>query len=310
LQNDEPEPMSDSPAIGVSAFGVEYFRILNESTGQVDIVSVRDYVRGAVVAEMPASFHPEALKAQAVAAHTFALHNHLRQQSNPDPALMGADFSADPQNRWGYMTQEMAMAFLQPNPEIHWAAITSAVDRVLHYIVEHDDLPILAAYHAMSAGRTEYASNVWVGSAPYLLAVESIGDFLAPNFETTVSVSRQQAQSSISANHPAADLSGDMYSWIRVLERSGSGYVLEADVGGLQLHGRYIREMFGLRSHNFDVQYNGDQLRFAVFGHGHGVGLSQYGADFLARQGYTFDQILMLYYPGTQLRRVRADLSL
>jgi len=290
------------PFAGVST--VSHFQILDERTGEIHIVSLRDYVRGAVVAEMPASFHPEALKAQAVAAHTFALHHHLSQQSRPDPGLRGADFSADPQNRWGYMTEEMAMEFLGPHADEHWARITAAVDSVLHLIVKHDGEPIVAAYHAMSAGRTEYASNVWVGSAPYLIPALSEGDLLAPGFETHETRTADQFRSAILAAHPEVTLSGEPVGWLDILELSSSGYVTGIQVGDTRLHGLDVRRALYLRSHHFDVDYSSGNFTFTVRGYGHGVGLSQRGADFMARQGYAFDEILAHYYPGTGLYQV------
>jgi stage II sporulation protein D len=304
-----PEPPPELPRFGeFSEHGVLSFRILDKSTGRVNEVSVRDFVRGAVVSEMPATFHTEALKAQAVAAHTWALNNHLRQRRSPDPALRGADFAADPSRREGYMTERQAMDFLGPHAQMYWEKITSASDSVLEFIMEHDGQPILAAYHAISAGVTEDSGNVWMQSRPYLQPVQSEGCFLAPNFEVETSFTQARAQNLLRAEHPGIDLSAPPGEWFNVISRSDSGYVTEARVGGLTLHGRDIRAAFGLRSHNFDIRWDGGNFVFTARGHGHGVGLPQYGADFLARQGYTFDEILDRYYSDIVIRRVNFDI--
>lgn len=285
--------------------GVASFRILDESTGEILTVPLREYVRGAVAAEMPASFHTEALKAQAVAAHTYALRSHLEQRKSPDPALRGADFSADPSGMKVYITEETARAFYGDMADVYWSKICEAADSVLGYILEYEDEPIVAAYHAISAGRTEAAENVWIGSAPYLQAVDSPGDLLAPDYETDEFFTAEEARSLLLAEYPAMDLSGDPENWFGPVEYSDSGYITRAEVGGVELHGKDLRRIFDLRSHNMVISPVAGGFSFTVYGYGHGVGLSQYGADFLARQGCTFDEILKTYYTDAALRRVR-----
>jgi stage II sporulation protein D len=298
-----------TPVFGeYSGHGVRFFRILDKSTGRVNEVSVRDFVRGAVVSEMPATFHTEALKAQAVAAHTWALNNRLRQQRSPEPALRGADFAADPGKREVYMTERQAMEFLGPQAQMHWEKIVAASDSVLEYIMEHDGQPILAAYHAMSAGMTECSGNVWVQSRPYLRPTQSEGCFLAPNFEVQTSFTQARVQNLLRAEYPRIDLSAPPGEWFDIVSRSESGYITGVQVGGIMLHGRDIRTLFGLRSHNFDIRRNGQNIVFTTYGHGHGVGLPQYGADFKARQGSTFDEILEYYFSDITIRRVNFDI--
>ena len=301
-ETQDEDTLSDGPSLK----GVSSFRILDESTGEVAVVSVRDYLRGAVAAEMPASFHPEALKAQAVAAHTFALNQHYRQLENPDPALKGADFSADPSNMQIYITEETARAFLGDNADLYWEKICDATDSVMQYVLEYEDEPIVAAYHAMSAGRTEDASNVWTGEAPYLQPSDSEGDLLAPDFETVITLHRDNVEQTLLHSWPGALLPEDPTDWFRYIQRSDSGYITYLEVGGVELHGKDIRTAFDLRSHNIDIEYDSSSgwFTFYVYGYGHGVGLSQYGADFLARQGYTFDEILHNYYTGVTLKEV------
>lgn len=298
------EPQRQVVATPASQRGVDSFLIKDTATGQVNEVSLQDFVRGAVAAEMPVSFHPEALKAQAVAAHTFALHNHLVQEENADSALNGADFEADPSGMKVYITEAQAKAFYGENGDRYWEKICEAADSVLPYVLEYDDEPIVAAYHAISAGQTEDAANVWTGSAPYLQSADSPGDILAPDYETTVTLSTQELRELLLAAYPDLELQEDPGEWFGDETRSESGYVVEIQVGGQTLHGKELRELLGLRSHNFDVLYTDTGFTFDVYGYGHGVGLSQYGADFLARQGKTFDEILDNYYTGAALKMV------
>ena len=287
-----------------NVLGVNYFRILDERTGEIHLVSVRDYVRGVVAAEMPASFHPEALKAQAVAAHTFALRQHMIQQRLPDPALRGADFSADPSGRMGFVTEEVARLIFGYREDEHWQIITDAVDEVLELVLKYDGEPIVAAFHAISAGATEYASNVWVGSAPYLIPAPSPGDLLAPGFESSGSFGADLLQSLVWGQHPYVGFDGDPAGWLEVTERSSSGYVTRVRVGDATLRGIDLRRALSLRSHHFEVDFAQDEFNFIVRGYGHGVGLSQRGAEYMAQQGVGFAEILANYYPGAVLYRL------
>ena len=284
--------------------GVSYFHVLDESTGEIHVVSLRDYVRGAVAAEMPASFHPEALKAQAVAAHTFALHQHMAQRRSPDPALRGADFSADPSNRRGYVTEQVAREIFGINEDENWEKITNAADSVLHLILKYDYEPIVAAYHAMSAGGTEYAGNVWTGSAPYLIPAPSAGDLQAPGFETRESFSADSLRETFWEAYPDIEFEWEPSGWMEVLERSSSGYVTTIRVGDTRLRGIDVRRALYLRSHHFEIEQNNGAFTFTVRGYGHGVGLSQRGADYMARQGAGFEEILANYYTGARLYRI------
>ena len=306
-ETEEPEDIAhvnymQEPAADI---GVAAFKILDESTGKVTEVALRDYVRGAVAAEMPVTFHTEALKAQAVAAHTYALYCYYAQQKMPDPKLKGAAFSADPSNMEVYITEEKARAFYgETYAETYWNKICEAADSVLPYIMVYNEEPIVAAYHAISGGKTEAAENVWNGAAQYLQPADSSGDYLAPNYETSAEFSVQEVKNILSTAYPNIDLSMEASIWFSDIVRSDSGYITSIDVGGTELHGKDIRRLFGLRSHNIDIFHTGESFEFVAYGYGHGVGLSQYGADFLARQGYTFDEILDNYYSEISLKMV------
>jgi stage II sporulation protein D len=281
--------------------GAGSFHILDLATGEVAEVPALDFIRGAVAAEMPASFHPEALKAQAVAAHTQALHNRLIQQTSPDPGLFGADFSASPSEMRGYITEETARAFYGDEADYYWGKICEAADSVANLAMAHGGEPIVAAYHAISAGKTEDAANVWVSGAPYLLSVESEGDPLAPGYESEATFTVDEANDILEAAYPAIDLSHGAAGWFGEPVRSDAGYVTEIEVGGIGMHGKEIRELFDLRSHNFEVSLGEEGFTFHVTGYGHGVGLSQYGADYMAENGAGYAEILAAYYTGAEL---------
>ena len=298
-----PSSISQSTQNTLAALQVpqpEYFSILDRSTGQVEKVAVLDYLYGAVAAELPPGFHLEAMKAQAVASQTYALYC----QEHPSQDLGGADFSADPSNWEGYVTREQMLERYPDLGETYWEKIKNAVDEVASTVLVYQEEPILAAYHSMSAGATEFASNVWNGTVPYLIPVDSVGDTLADQFETSVTFASEQIKGILTEAYPDLTLSGDTRSWFQIISRSPSGYVLTLQAGNLQISGKDLRTLLGLRSTNFTITAQTNSFLFTTKGYGHGVGLSQYGADYMARQGSGYEEILLHYYTGTQLAQV------
>lgn len=274
------------------------FSIFDRSTGQVAQVPVREFLRGAVCAEMPPTFHPEALKAQAVCAHTWACYQQRLQQNAPDPALLGADFSADPQNWEGYVTEDQAKERFGEHFEEYWGAITQAADAVAAQILTDGGEPIPAAYHAISAGATESAENVWGNAVDCLTPVDSAWDEMAPGYSETVTFTADKLRQAI----PALEGQGDPSGWFSIEERSDSGYVTAMTVGEEEWTGLEFREALGLRSSALDIAWEGESCTITTRGYGHGVGLSQYGADYLGRQGTGWQEILRHYYPGAELQ--------
>lgn len=287
---------------GIYTRAPQSFFVLNESTGKVEEMAAEDFVRGAVAAEMPALFHPEALKAQAVAAYSYAVRQALRQRDDPDPALQGADFAADPENLKVCLTEALAREFYGEDFDFYWNKVCDAADQAGRYILLYQGQPAAAAYHAISAGMTEDAAHVWAGEElPYLQAVKSEGDKLAAGYETTVTFTARELRQKLTEELGETTLPENMDRWIVPLEWSPSGYVTLVQVGEQNLTGLELRFLLGLRSSHFTVAQQNGVFTFTVQGYGHGVGLSQNGADYMARQGATFDEILLHYYPGTTL---------
>ena len=281
------------------------FQVLDERTGELFSVSARDYVRGALAAELPPTFHPEALKAQAVAAHTYALNlKRLNAEGLGEERLNGADLSADPLNWKSYTTEAVFRERYGELADAYWKTICDAADSVSAYLLTYEGEPIVAAYHSMSSGTTEDAANVWIGGKPYLVPVESFGDTLAPDFVTTETFSADEVAAALRGACPDIQLGADPSGWFSVLERSQGGYVTKLSAGDQQMHGKELRSLLDLRSSDFAISWDGAKFIFTVTGYGHGVGLSQYGADYMARQGATFDEILAHYYPGTTLAAI------
>jgi len=286
-----------------SLAAIEYFKVLDTSSGEVINVSKLDFVLGAIAAEMPASYHTQALTAQGVAAYTLALYRTLEQMRSPDPALMGADFSADPKNGELFMERSRIEEIYSENSDYYLGRLTSAAQEALSSVIVYENEPILAAYHAISAGVTESSGYVWQYSPPYLVSVSSAGDILSKDFRSSALYSWDTLSELLT--NEGVTFGDDVASRIEILERSPAGYVISVRVGDTVMTGQKLRSLLSLRSSCFTVELCGKDVAFEVKGYGHGVGLSQNGADYFARQGWNYQKILTHYYHGASLLSIK-----
>ncbi|MBQ9898228.1 MAG: stage II sporulation protein D [Ruminococcus sp.] len=277
------------------------YKVLDVSTGEVIEVSERDYVIGAVCAEMPATFSEEALKAQAVAAHTYAERQRMRERGRQTPELCGADFSNDTSKYQGYFTENQAKQYYGDNYVMYHAKVSAAVDEVLPYIMTYDDEPIISAFHSMSSGRTESAENVWGAAVDYLVPVDSEYDLSAPKYLDETRFTEDVLRYDLETAFPGITLSGDISEWLSVESVSDSGTVLTVRCGDRAVTGTELRAALALRSACFEVRYEGKEAIVTTRGYGHGVGMSQYGANAMAAEGAAWQEILEHYYPNCTL---------
>lgn len=253
---------------------------------------LENYILGVVGAEMPISFEEEALKAQAVAARTYA-YKRVGNTNNPiNHKNIGQAYENVEQmkKKWG------------SNFQNYYDKLKKAVYSTKGEIMIYNNEPIEAVFHSTSAGITEVSENIWGKNLPYIKSVDSSFDEKAPDFLYTKKINKNDFINKISEKFPNIDKSQIIKSF-QVLKRSDAGYVLEVDVCGQKLTGRDIRTMFNLRSTNFTVNKN-DFIEFTTKGYGHGAGMSQYGANFMAQQGKTYVEILNHYYKGIQINKV------
>lgn len=281
----------------------ESFLILDETSGAVEEVNALDYVTGAIAAEMPASYEADALIAQGIASYTNAHYLAALRQQNPEENLKGADFSADPTRRLGYITRTEMKVMWGKSYDLYYNKVRAAAETAVQHLLTYEDEPILAAYFAISAGKTtEDAANVWQTSLPYLIPVESHWDENSSGYESTVTIPEAELRQKLSAE---GILTGkDPAAWLKILARSEAGYVTSVQAGDRVLTGQQLRNILGLRSSAFTFTYEKKSFTFTVLGYGHGVGLSQVGAQQMALAGSSYAQILAHYYPGTALQKV------
>lgn len=288
------EAPSSQPANDKDA---DVFLIYDQSAGEVRQVARRDYLIGAVAAEMPVSWPDEALKAQAVAAHSYALYcrDHAAAEN-------GSWLSADPARRQGYLTDEVLRSYWGTEYEANYARLAALVDEVQAQALYYAGSPACTSYFAISSGRTEASENVWGSALPYLVSVDSSADTTATNYEYTVSLSAEQLQQALSSSLGiTADLSAPEL-WFGSFGYTSAGYVASLDICGQTVSGTALRSALGLRSACFAIQYQNGSFAITTKGYGHGVGLSQWGAKAMAEQGCTYAEILAHYFPNTELR--------
>lgn len=281
----------------------DIIKVLDFTSGQVTELPIRDYVIGAVLAEMPATYHEEALKAQAVAARTYAVRQREKQRLDPDEMLMGADISNDSTKFQAYFTDEQAKAFYGDSYDAYYNIVSSAVDATEGQVLVYDGEPIVAAFHSTSGGRTESAEVIWGSPVEYLVPVESVGDVKSPVYLEEKIFTAEEVSAVIEESYPNADFSGKPEKWLIIGDRSTSGTVIELTAGGEIISGTQFRRLFSLRSANFDIEYSDGCFTVTTKGNGHGVGMSQYGANAMANEGADYKEILLHYYTGAELRK-------
>ena len=270
---------------------------LLQADGTVAELTKADYHFGVVAAEMPAAFEPEALKAQACAARTYtAVKQERTTQAHPE-----ADVCTDVNCCQAYVPRETAETRWGISAQTYAQKIQEAVAQTDGLGVLYQGEPIQAVFFSSAPGRTVDAVEVWGSSVDYLKSVESPEGDEVPNYHSQVVLTAEQVRQAVLASYPEADLSGDPSGWFGSPATNQGGTVSSILVGGVTLTGGQVRTLFSLRSACFTVAWDGANFTFSVTGYGHGVGMSQYGANAMAKAGSTFQEILTWYYTGAQV---------
>ena len=267
--------------------------------GQVTELAMGDYLWGVVAAEMPAAFEPEALRAQAVCARTYSLWKLAAKSHEAD----GADICADSSCCQAYLSREdAAQRWGEGTAGTYTAKIAAAVADTDGQVLTYEGAPIQAVFFSSAAGATEDAAAVWGKSLPYLVSVDSPEGDEVPNYRSTVTLTAEQVKKAAGEAGLGCDLSGEPSGWFQNLTRTASGRVASVELGGAELSGGAVRSLFALRSACFDVSEQDGLFTFSVTGYGHGVGMSQYGANAMAKEGLGWREILAHYYTGAEIQ--------
>ncbi|MBR6573063.1 MAG: stage II sporulation protein D [Clostridia bacterium] len=273
--------------------GEKTIKVYISETKEVKVFNMEDYIFGVVAAEMPALYSDEALKAQAIAAYTYAIY-----KSNQN-TLEDYDITDNFQTDQAFTSIEKAREKWGEDANIYEEKIRNAVRSVSGKKITYNGIPILSVYHAISSGKTESALDVWGGNYDYLVSVDSMGDKLSPNYLSIAEFSVDDLRTKLSS---LAEFSGEAKDYFGEIVRTESGTVKTINLCGKATSGNSIRAALDLRSANFDVSFSSDKFVFTVRGYGHGIGMSQYGAHYMAMQGKTYEEILKHYYKGCEIK--------
>ena len=262
-------------------------------------MDMETYLLGVVRAEMPAAFHEEALKAQTVAARTYVLHKIAGGGSANHPQ---ADACDDITCCQAYKSQTDAAADWGEHAAEYEEKVHRAVTETDGECVLYEGAPVLAVFHSSSAGTTQDSQSVWSASLPYLQSVETPeGEDTVPNYHSTATFSAGELRDLLREALPETVLEGSPSNWFTNIVQQPGGMVTSLSVGGVEVGGNRLRTILDLRSACFTIAFDGDEVTFSVSGYGHGVGMSQYGANVLAEDGMTYREILKWYYTGTEV---------
>lgn len=257
----------------------------------VETIPLEQYVVGVVSAEMPIDFAEEALKAQSLTARTYIIKQLMTDRQVG--ILKGADVS-DTETHQVYKSEEELRQQWGTNYAKNIEKVQKAVYETRGQILVYENAPITASYFSTSNGYTENAENYWTNPVPYLVSVESPWDSQSPRFTNQTTMAVKEFEQKLGVK-----LSGSSIG--EIVSRTESNRVETVKIGGKKFSGREIREKLGLESTDFTWERIGNQIVITTKGYGHGIGMSQYGANGMAQEGKSFDQIVKHYYPGVEI---------
>lgn len=263
-------------------------RIEVNVSGKIEDMLLEEYLIGVVAAEMPASYESEALKAQAVAARTYTV-----RRMRAGGCSNGGCVCTDSSHCQAYSSKSELQKKWGNNFDVYYGKVSSAVRATQGKIIEYEGEAIDALYHAGSGGATEDSENVYSSVVPYLRGVSSSGD----EFEHTETFSRSEFISKANSKLSAGLTDSNLNDSVKIISRYSSGRVENVRVGGAVISGKKMRSVFALRSANFKISI-GNDVKITTYGYGHGLGMSQSGANQMAKEGSDYMDILNHYYTG------------
>lgn len=273
-------------------------KVLHSKTNKVEELDLDTYLLGVVSSEMPANFEIEALKAQAVVARTYTIYKISNGSKHEN-----ADICDDSTCCQAWISKEDRLSrWEEENRDTYWNKIEEAVYGTKGKIITYEGKAINAFFHSNSGGATDTATAVWGGTNyPYLQAVETSGEDAYSQYNSEAAVTKEEFINKIKEYHSNFSIDFNKENQIEVLEYTEGGRIEKIKVGNLTLSGVELRTIFGLRSAKFEITIEENQIKFKVIGYGHGVGMSQTGADSMAKQGNNYENIIKHYYTGVEI---------
>jgi len=280
---------------------ISKIKVFISKENKIKELSLEEYITGVVAAEMPAEFEIEALKAQAVAARTYALAHVDELGGTLCKNANGANL-CDTVHCQVYTTREERLkSWPKSSGENYWDKIKAAVEGTEGQVLTYNNSLVMEPYYfATSSGKTENSEDVFSSSIPYLRSVDSPGEEETKNFKSIKIFGYNELSKIINNNYNNAKVTAvNIKKQIAIIDRTEAGSVKNIKIGSITMTGSKFRTMLELKSSNFKIVFNLKSVEIDCTGYGHGVGMSQWGANAMAKEGNSYKQILNHYYQGT-----------
>ncbi|WP_302653405.1 stage II sporulation protein D [uncultured Clostridium sp.] len=279
--------------------GNEIIRVYITETGEIEEVNLEDYICGVVSNEMPANFEKEALKAQAVTARTYLASKKLNRCTLHE----GIDI-CDSTHCQVYTSKEKRLEKWGADyANEYWNKIKEAVDETSGQVLSYEgELVLYPQFFSTSSGQTENSEDVYLGEIPYLRSVASTGEESAPKYTSDKTLKISDFVYLLNSNFTNLNVTVEnIKNNFNIKSSSAAGGVIKLNINNVEIRGVDFRKALSLNSTNFTYEFNGDYITFHCKGYGHGVGMSQWGANAMAKNGSNYEEILKHYYSGVEI---------
>lgn len=275
--------------------------IYNADENKTIKMNIEEYLYGVLSSEMPSTFNEEALKAQAIAARTYVIYkieNNIKS-GHKNAAVCTNSYHCQAYTSYENLKKTKGEDWIKSD----YSKIKKVVDSTKGQILTYDSKAILPLYFSTSSGKTENSVDVFSTQYPYLVSVDSPYEENSPKYLTTYSVEKSKFIKYIKNTYPKSNISLDkLDDEIEIESRTEGGCVKTIKVGNIKMSGISMRKIFNLNSANFTINCNNNEVKFTVKGYGHGVGMSQWGAEGMAQKGYKYYDILFHYFKGSDIK--------
>lgn len=299
------EQISNNNSNEVSEYNYNKYgtiKLLHKKTNEIEEVKIDDYLCNVVSAEMPADYELEALKAQAIVARTYTIYKVQNKKHE------NADICDDSTCCQAWVSKENRLEIWEETKrEENWNKIQQCVNETKGKIITYNNQPINAFFHANSGGTTELPVNVWGGSGlPYLQVVQTAGEEGYTQYSSEVDLTQEELINKLKTKYEDIQIDFNNDEDVKIIEHTDSNRVKTVKFGNHELSGVETRTLLGLKSTNFEIKKENNQIKFLVKGYGHGVGMSQTGANTMAKQGNNCEEIIKHFYVGIEIKDINS----
>lgn len=276
-------------------------KLLHQETGEVEEVSIDEYLYHVVSSEMPADYEIEALKAQGLVARTYTIYKILNKKHEI------ADICDQSTCCQAWISKEDRLARWDENKrESNWQKIVDCVNATKGKIITYNNEPINAFFHANSGGTTELPVNVWGGGSElsYLQVIETSGEEGYTQYSSEVEFTGEELINKLKEKYIDIHIDFANNEDLKIVAYTDSNRVKTVKFGNHELSGVETRTLLGLKSTNFEIVKENEKIKFKVKGYGHGVGMSQTGANTLAKEGKNYEEIVKHFYIGVEISEI------